>query len=463
MKTIVKILVSALILSFSVTLYAQENSALYFSSMPQAANYNPAFLTHNRMYVNLIGRFAFDFHTSGFAYGDLVNKVPGSDSLRIDFEGFLKQLKSHNSLSLSTNNDLLGFGFKVKENYFSFSMTLNTEVKTGFSKNLFDFLVHGTGMSSNTVSLFNDNLLDATVYLTTAFGYAREINDQLTIGAKFKIYNGVANIRSKKTSVNLEFDEEEIRAYADVDIRAAIPFGEVAQAGSLFDDDEDFKFEKDGSVMDGLKRIKNNRGFGMDVGATYKLNEKMTFSASLVDIGRIKWKTHATNIRSKNPKQEVVFSGLSTTYNTIDDDIDDFIDDMTDSLKNAFDLEVNSLTGYSTGVPMKIYLGYSWEFSKYLFLQALYSGRMINGGMENALTVNFTFDPGFVQLSVGNTIRSKFFNPDIYIGLGNKFYLGLSYNSSLNLAKTNGITAYLGFNILALKNKQQKRTVNRVD
>lgn len=457
MKKIYIVILSA-ILFFAQSLKAQENVALFFSNQPQSISFNPAFNANYRIFITppIAGKMHIGLNTSGFAWNDLINQSPVyPDSLRIDVNGFLGKLKKSNNLSLTASFDILGVGFKIGKNYFSIGESLNIESKLSFSKSFFDFLVHGTGMASNNVDILDRDILALSAYLTTYIGYAREITDELTVGARLKMYNGIANVHTNKSIVNCRFDENAIEAYGDFDIDMSLAMGYLAPVNSMVNDG-DFKFETYDNVSDYVSNVMNNRGFGVDVGATYRYND-MQFSVSVVDFGSIKWKK-GNKIKSRNPGQKINFSGIDTDYDNIGGAFDEYFNDMADSLKDAFDLEITDIASYTTGVPTKIYVGYTWEFFPHMQLQALYSGRIINSSYENALTLSYAYSCGPLQLAVGNTFKYKFFNPTVYVGLGG-FYIGASVASSYNLAKTSGMNLYLGCNFLLRDKKTSKTNV----
>ncbi|MBI5010684.1 MAG: hypothetical protein HZB98_13790 [Bacteroidia bacterium] len=67
-----------------------------------------------------------------------------------------------------------------------------------------------------------------------------------------------------------------------------------------FDDDYFTSFNAFASI--------ENRGFGLDLGATYKLlNDKVLVSAALTDLGYVRWRRDATNLSAKG---QFVFDGL---------------------------------------------------------------------------------------------------------------------------------------------------------
>ncbi|MBP3254221.1 MAG: hypothetical protein J6M30_06915 [Bacteroidales bacterium] len=469
MNKIIKIFALAVIFTFAASnhshISAQDVSPLYFSTQPQAANYNPAWLTNNNFYISMpvFSRLDFGLHTSGFAYKDLINKHPQYDSLRVDVDGFLNKLKKSNYFDLNFATDILGVGFKVKNNFFSIQIGVNVESKLRFSKQLFEFAVHGTDMAQKHADLLDARIFDATAYVTTALGYAREINDQLTVGGKFKIYSGIANVHTNKSTVNLDINDGELAAYGDLDMDIAIPFGKpTLTKNSVFEDDSEFDFNTDDGSFG---KMFKNMGFGVDLGFAYKINDQMEISASIVDLGWINWKSNAVKVHSKNPGERVYFSGLETDYDNIGDDLDNYFDDMADSVKKAFDLTIDDNDGYKTMMPTKIYIGYSWNFFDNMYLHSLYYGRIIAGTLENALNLTYTYKAGPVQMSVGNTFRSTFFNPNFLLSLGSIFYIGASFSSSFNVASTSGMNAYMGVNIAfaADKHKSKARTVKKAE
>jgi hypothetical protein len=462
MKTIIKYLmvtVSFVVLLISnTTTNAQEFSTLYFSTQPQAAHYNPAFMTNNKMYVSIpvIGRMSLSLGTNGFAYNDLIHQHPlYKDSLQMDFAGFLSKLKDDNRMALSLNTDILGVGFKAGKNYFSFGVTLNMETDLGFSKGLIDFIANGTNTANKQADLMSEKVLDLTAYTSTYIGYAREINDRLTIGAKLKFYSGIANIHTNKSLVHLDFDGDQISAYGDIDFNASMIFGYFSAVNSVVADDSDFSFNSTTEASDLTSNVFKNKGFGFDVGATFKINEDMEISASIVDIGKITWGANAANIRSNNPNERFQFSGVEADYDSVGEQLEDYFDDLGDSLKHAFDLGVNDVSSYSTWVPTKIYLGYTWNFFTNMQLQALYYGRFIRGTYENSFTLNYSYDFGFGTATIGNTFNYRLLNPTAMITLGNIFYIGASFASSYNIAKTQSLSFFMGLNF-ALKSKKAK-------
>lgn len=455
MKNIKKIILGLVFVAFAFSLSAQRTGELmYFSTLPQASKYNPANHGNNKLYIEIpvLGHLGMSVNTSGFAYKDFVNQHPVyPDSLQLDFNGFADKLKDNNYVGFGMSTDLLGFGFTFdKVNHVSFNLSLNFESRFNFSKGLFDLITRGTDSQDRELDVFKDKLLDATSYLTAAFGYARDIDDKLTVGGNVKLYFGLMNITSKKTDVTVEFDGATMATISNIDINTSNAFANWYMKSSS---------SGDGATFDDVEGVPSNifknKGFGLDLGATYKINDAMEVSASVIDLGWINWKSNSINVHSANPNTRVEFAGAETQYDNMGNDLDDYFNDLADSLKNSFDLVTTKNGGYSTAIPTKLYLGYSWNFFPNMYAQALYKGRIIAGTLENSLTLAYTYRMGSLQASVGNTIAAKFFNPSIMVSLGDIFYCGATFASSTNLAQTSGLTTYLGFNVV-FKNKKKK-------
>ncbi len=459
MKNIKKIILSLVFVAFAFSLSAQRTGELmYFSTLPQASKYNPANHGENKFYITLpvLGYFGTSLNTSGFNYKDFVNQHPSyPDSLRLDFDGFTSKLKENNYIGVGMSTDLLGFGFTFdKVNHVSFNLSLNVESRFNFSKGLFDLITRGTDSQDKELEVFKDKLLDATSYLTASFGYARDIDKKLTVGGNLKMYFGLMNITSKTTDVTVEFDGATMATISNIDINTANAFANWYMKSSS---------SGDGATFDDVEKVPSNifknKGFGLDLGAKYKINDAMEVSASVVDLGFISWKSNSINVHSSSPNTRVEFAGAQTQYDNMGNDLDDYFNDLADSLKNSFDLQTTKNGGYTTAIPTKIYAGYSWNFFPNMYAQALYKGRIIAGKLENSLTLAYTYRLGRMQATVGNTIASKFFNPSIMLSLGDIFYCGATFASSLDIAQTSGLSTYFGVNI-AFKNKKKKKVAN---
>jgi len=158
---------------------------------------------------------------------------------------------------------------------------------------------------------------------------------------------------------------------------------------------DDNKFKTASGVRDFFTDSRN-MGFGMDIGASYDLNDRIVLSASVTNLGFINWKKDVTNLKADN---KFKFSGL----NLLDvingtKTIDELAADMLDSLKDAFVVS-NTKTAYTTFLPFGVSVGGSFSVTKKFSLGLLSYSRVIGQQIRESLTVS-------ANLNIGNVFSA---------------------------------------------------------
>lgn len=448
---------------------AQQKDILYFfKDVPQSGISNPALMPNNDLYISFgLGMFGFNFNTSGFCYHDIINRHPVySDSLRVDIRGFADKLNENNYFSFGLDKNIIGFGFRAGKNYFSFDMSISSDFRFNFSKDVFEFALYGTDVPSGETKLFDGKLIEMTTYLANSFGYAREINDKLTVGGRVKFLFGIADIHTKNSDIRLKYnDSDEIAAQCDVDIYTSNIAGNFIMS-SLFDEDSKTEFNA-GEAADITSNMFSNVGLAFDLGAAYKINDEMEVSLAISDMGFINWNSNVSEIKTMNPGKVVRFEGVESCIDSIGTAISDYLDDITDSLKNAFDIHAVDKDSYTRATPVKVNAGYTWKFFDVHYLHSLAGLKIWNGKLiDGRLSVLYALRTKYFSLSAGNTfMTTAFFNPsamiNLNVGLVN-FNLGMSFNSakglSFNVADLSGFSVFMGLNLTFGKKPYWKET-----
>jgi hypothetical protein len=140
-----------------------------------------------------------------------------------------------------------------------------------------------------------------------------------------------------------------------------------------------------------------NMGMGLDIGATYDLNDRIVLSGSVTDLGFIRWKKNVTNLKANNKFE---FSGL----NMLDvlngtKTIDEVGQEMLDSLKNAFVVS-NTKSPFTTYLPFGVSLGGSYNVTKKFAVGLLSYSRVIDKQIREALTLS-------ANLNLGNAFSTS--------------------------------------------------------
>ncbi len=450
--------VFALLILLSGSLKAQREDMIYFfRDIPQSNLLNPALTPTAGFYLSAaVGAIDLDFNTSGLSYGDVINTHPiYPDSLRIDIEGLSTKLLQNNRLNLDLNENIFGLGFRAGKNYFSFDVSLHSDVHLSFSRGLFDFVTYGINTPNHSISLIDGELLDLTAHLSAGVGYAREIGERLRIGFRAKMIFGLANVHTQEADATLtRSNNETLSLRTNLQVLTSTPLGALFIQTNPQTGENEFRFDRMEAFN--LDDFLNNKGFAFDFGAAYRLSDKSEISFSVTDLGTITWNSNVRSIETASEYSEVSYSGVTAPVDSLGVALDTYINSVGDSLMNLLNLRTVEKSGFTTPAPTKIRAGYTLNFTKRNYLHALASVRYVNGKLKDTrLSVLYAFRTKYLSLSAGNTFTSfSLFNPSALLNLNLgfiNFYVGGAYNStkniSLDVVDMSGVSVFLGINL----------------
>lgn len=381
---------------------AQQNLTMYnLEAVPQRMYVNPAFMPSNsKIYIGLpiLSSEYLNFSNSGFKYSDLIKHR--GDSLYVDYENMLGKLSQNNYFSVAYQPDLLSFGFKVKKNYFSFNATEKVNLRFRYPKNFMEFIWKGNGgLLGEEVNLnFGVNF---SHYREYAIGFSREIDDKLTVGGKVKYLYGMENVWTERSDVSITTDPAYFAMTAKSDIK--INTSGVDSSSTTNINVKDYLFKK------------KNRGLGIDLGGVYKYNDKFTFSASLIDLGFIKWKDGITNYQSKNPDGEFTYQGMDLNELVNDDSTTNATDVILDSLEEIFKID-EAHTNYKTNLSTQIYLGTNYSITEKSNAGILLYAQIFDKAVHPGIALSYNQKVGkWLSFSGSYSIYNRSYNN---LGLG---------------------------------------------
>lgn len=399
MKTIYKriFLIAYAIISVS-NIYAQQVNTMYFMKNIEERNqYNPAFQPIYNVYWDLpiTPNYKIEIGNNSVDFNDIVfsKKINGIDST-ITFlhseanpKDFLNSLKSTTRINQEATFDLIGFGFRVKKNYFTFNISQKLSSNIYMPKDMFVLLLEGTD-SINSRSFNFDNLgVNSTLYTEFAFGYSRKINDKLTLGANFKYLMGQANISTDIDKLRLDAGIDNWTIAAKSKVNASIPsvYFPINPDGSIDYENVETTPSEDLDPYDLI--VTSNWGLGLDLGATYKILPNLELSSSLTDIGFIRWRE---NLINSSYDGEYSFSG-------VDVDADSDIEEKADSIWTAFEdvfTENGTRNEYTTYLSTRLNLGAEYSvLNDKIGFGLLSSTLFTNNSAYSDLTASTNFRP----------------------------------------------------------------------
>lgn len=274
---------------------------------------NPA-LTPTRGYINLpaIGAFNVAANSNSLGTQDIIDIIDNGDGF-YNNQDFINRLSNENRLNVNLNTDIISFGWYKGKNFWSFNVGARVDLGAQIPKSMFDFLhdIDKEGFNWNNSKFdIGKEELNINAYTEVGIGFARAINERLTVGGKVKVLLGMGNLNLKVNNINVDANLPEdisnitnvnqIRDYHAkmiVDAKLESSFKGMDLVENTNDPDprnhyiDDFDFNGFGIA---------GYGGAIDLGASYKILDNLTVSAAVLDLGLIKWSKGSTNIATAN-------------------------------------------------------------------------------------------------------------------------------------------------------------------
>ena len=384
-----------------------SRSAYFLQHLPTSNALNSAFHPEYKYYVNLpvISSFYMGFE-SPVTFDQLTSEWEGGDSLYIDRDKIMDALDSKNYFSFEYYNELGRVGFGTGKHYFHASIAKVFSTKFSFEKDLVALFLYGNAdpqFFGKTMHI-NETGLNMNLYHEFALGYSYEINDKITLGAHLKYLNGGINILTEKADISLYTDSSPnfpLTASSSIIVNTS---STISSFDNMIDQIEGYKWFD----------LTGNHGFGFNFGLSANPSDKFSFSASVVDLGWIRWQDNVKNFKSVYPDVEYTFEGF---------DISDFLSGgsfsdslgLTDTLTNHFQLE-ETQSPYTSQLNPKVYISGTWHLRPSHELGAMIRTDIIEEAILPSLTINYLFRYKELFTLYGNysIITNNYMN----IGLG---------------------------------------------
>lgn len=445
-----------------------ENALLYHSlRSPISTQLNPALFPNNSRWYVTLPHFEAGFGLP-MSYKDLGLEYDAArDVTVLDLNHLLDVLEQNgNNISISSNIELLGFGFKVADKLHFFASTgLRVSSNINVPFNDLKLLTEGNSGENHSLVIGDARVFDAQTYLHVSGGAAYDFSViPLTVGARANLLIGAEIVSAENMTINLTTaaDNSSLTATSDYLMRMA----GLAYLKERTDDSQN-PFDFDYTLG-----MPGNLGFTFDLGAKYSF-KGFDFSFSLLDVGPgIHWKDNPMILTPKNKDASITFDGLELSSVISGGELDtSFISNLKDSLFNMIDYE-SEAGDFWYGVPTRIYLGASYTLFDLIRVGYLFHGEWSKGVFygnnnfrcNNTLSAHLSLFDWF-ELSLANSLtfdggKSSFFNPGISasLNLGKVFqlYAGVDYVSSLYATDIKSARVFFGASLVGFAPKKLK-------
>ena len=330
MKTTLRnLFVAVLLMSTSIVSAQQVNTLYFLENAPMRHIINPAFQPVSKVYVTLpvIGYTSLWTGNNAFTMQDFLFKdaVTGNTITPLHPNAnpdWLKMKPNRVLFDADMYLNILGFGLRVKDfGYVHINISEHIIGGVGLSKSLFGLndltsgIVGPLSVSANT-----------TAYTDIALGYSHKINDQWTVGGKFKFLVGQAYLNAKIDDLAIETGYEVLNAKGNGDIIAAAPLMWEQLSGDM--QETGINSLVSNNIVDLIKPA--GMGAALDLGMTYKPIENLQITASVTDLGFIRW----TNLARGSLAVDTSFVGIDLQLKDLLSDGGFQMDTLTSTLGN---------------------------------------------------------------------------------------------------------------------------------
>ncbi len=402
--------------------YSQNQNTLFFlKEIPQNYFINPAFKNDSKFFIGFPGLTPFNLRleNSAFSIKDVLKYDESIDSLitflhpNADPDAFLSLLKDKNTISADVGTSLISIGFQTRGTHFSFDLSQRAFSKIFYPDDLLKLPVYGN--DSIMFFDFNNLAVHASVWTEIGMRVAFQLTDNLQIGWRPKFLFGQAAFSTNLFNVTLGTGDEVWPVHSQIKMDMCAPFLNVNYNDEGMIDFDRLEFKEINRFREMSNTLFNggNMGFSMDLGADFQVNEKLQISASIIDMGNIKWRKGVYNLQN-NASYE--FRGME-----IDLESENILKSLGDSLKQIFRFTADEKY-FTTFLPTKIYAGFTVYPHQAIGLGILSGTAIFSGDLRQQFTFSANYSPSRIfNAAMSYTLANGYFKN---IGLGFSFSPG---------------------------------------
>jgi hypothetical protein len=423
--------------------YAQTNMVFYpTENQINSPNLNPAFLTSQN-------KFTFGiFPLSGMNVGynnqlviknmlfKILNGNQTNDDFKDVFNSMVKldlfyQRMENNIINVGYNSNFGSFDFRIREN-----MQLMANLKGDFSE-----MVTNTSLQTIPLAKQQNFPAIALYYREYSIGYAKEvIKEKLTVGIRAKVYFGKSSMVSEVSGAVAPNSNNTIDLQTSGQLKISTPLKIITDNSVLSAVELSNGFTIGNYLMNS-----HNTGTGFDVGFNYKLTPDLALSASLVDVGSIKWNNNLNTMKFIG--NGTIKPGQANSPRE-------------DNFDQLYKIETDSLP-FSTSLPTTFYAGLKYRVNPKLNISIVNRFISTRSMSFNSLSVTGLYEvKKNLSISSGYSIIGKTYSnipfAILYTGEAGQYYIGTDDLLSMIAPSTSdfsGITFGMCFFLFRNKSK----------
>jgi hypothetical protein len=373
--------------SLTTCIFSQQNQQLYLMHyLPESNFLNPAVQTECKWFIGLpvISSIHFNYANSALSYKSVFAK--GSDGAyhpeTAKIDKTVRLLGRRSFIGAEFHTTLFALGYRHDYDYFNFSIIEKINAPATFPREPILLAWKGNSQFEGENARFKGTASYATYYREYALGYSTLNRNGNFSGIKAKLLFGKLNISNPPTKVSLYTDKNTfdltLSGEATANISAPVI---ITQNGNRING---YEIDHSKSISQLLLNRKN-WGVAFDLGIIHEYSDKITLSASILDVGFIRWRSNITNagIFGNYNYQGIPFDSINAS---------NFFDNLLNSYNDSIQYIVTH-NAYTTVLPIKIYGGANYIVSEKLNAHLVLSGVWYQTKLLTAATLGLDYNP----------------------------------------------------------------------
>jgi len=355
-----------LIMMSVMVLWANAQTNLDFYSIENQFNssiYNPAFLSSQKIFSFSI--FPLGGNSIGYNNQQVIRQLPlkiiSGVSTDQDFKDLLKSLEIHPSIHQNIDITLLNVTYPSKFGVFNFRIREIENFSATFKGNISDFIFL-EGIQSAVTNQVQNIPAQGVHYREYSLGYSKVTrNNRFAAGLRAKLYFGKAAFFSEISGNIISTQSGEYALTTQGLARLSFPISTTNGNGTIKDISSGF------NRSNTIRYLMNagNPGIGVDLGINYRINHNLTFSMSVIDLGKINWNSNLNSRSFKSKAEGYVFP--KDSYVTSNDKGNLIItktgnDSYLESVSKVPELLADS-SAFSKPMPVSIFTGMKYQIN----------------------------------------------------------------------------------------------------